>query len=127
MAAGGTAGFNTVKEADMNIYGIIVAIICFLCIGLFHPIVIKSEYFFSAKCWPVFLAAGMLLLIISAFMENIHIAIIFGLLGCSCLWSIIELKQQEQRVAKGWFPANPKRYDIRKECNRKSRITEDMQ
>lgn len=27
----------------------------------------------------------------------------------SCFWSILELIQQERRVQKGWFPANPKR------------------
>ena len=29
--------------------------------------------------------------------------------GASSLWSIGELFEQRQRVAKGWFPANPKR------------------
>ena len=29
--------------------------------------------------------------------------------GMSCLWSILELFEQEERVKKGWFPANPKR------------------
>ncbi|MFR2876643.1 DUF4491 family protein [Mediterraneibacter faecis] len=27
-----------------------------------------------------------------------------GVLGVSCFWSIKELKEQEKRVAKGWFP-----------------------
>ena len=27
-----------------------------------------------------------------------------GILGVSCFWSIKELKEQEKRVAKGWFP-----------------------
>ena len=27
-----------------------------------------------------------------------------GVAGMSCLWSILELKEQEKRVARGWFP-----------------------
>jgi len=29
----------------------------------------------------------------------------------SCLWSILELFEQEERVKKGWFPKNPKKKD----------------
>ena len=44
----------------MNFTGIIVGLATFLIIGVFHPIVIKAEYYFSKSCWPVFLAAGIL-------------------------------------------------------------------
>ncbi len=43
----------------MNVSGVIIAAACFLVIGIFHPIVIKAEYHFSAGCWPAFLAAGI--------------------------------------------------------------------
>lgn len=43
------------------------------------------------------------------FKESILISVLFGVFGCSALWSIRELFQQEARVGKGWFPANPKR------------------
>lgn len=42
----------------MSYQGIVIGIISFLAIGAFHPIVIKAEYCFTYKCWPVFLAAG---------------------------------------------------------------------
>ena len=42
----------------MNFKGIILGVITFLIIGLFHPIVIKSEYYFSKKSRYVFAAAG---------------------------------------------------------------------
>ena len=29
---------------------------------------------------------------------------LLGVLCVSCFWSIKELKEQEKRVAKGWFP-----------------------
>lgn len=93
----------------MNYEGILTAVICFVCIGLFHPIVIKAEYHFSSRCWPFFLVLGILFLVASLNVRQEIGAIIPGLLGCSCLWSIIELKEQEKRVERGWFPKNPRR------------------
>ena len=92
----------------MNINGILIAVITFLIIGIFHPIVIKCQYYFTDKIWPLFLAAGIILLFISVFTPNIFSSCILGVTGCSCLWSIFELKEQTQRVNKGWFPKNPK-------------------
>lgn len=93
----------------MNFSGILLACVTFLTIGIFHPIVIKCEYYFTEKVWPVFLVAGLICLIVSLFIDNLLIASIVGVVGCSCLWSIGELKEQTKRVEKGWFPANPKR------------------
>lgn len=93
----------------MSGYGIFVAAVCFICIGVFHPIVIKAEYYWSAKCWPVFLIAGILLLASSVFIKIEILSIGFGVIGCTCLWSIVELKQQQERVERGWFPKNPNR------------------
>lgn len=89
--------------------GIIIAVATFLIIGVFHPIVIKSEYYWGVKCWPVFAIAGVALLLISLFISNILIAAIVGVTGCSSLWSILEIFEQRERVRKGWFPMNPKR------------------
>lgn len=96
----------------MNVHGIVIAVICFLCIGIFHPIVIKAEYYFSAKCWPFFLLSGTLFLLLSASVPGIYASAAFGIIGCSCLWSILELREQEQRVKKGWFPQNPQRASV---------------
>lgn len=93
----------------MNIYGIVIAAACFLSIGIFHPIVVKAEYHFSAGCWPVFFVAGVLFLGLSTLTANIVLASVLGAFGCSCLWSILELKEQEKRVERGWFPKNPNR------------------
>ena len=87
----------------MNGYGIIVAVICFICIGIFHPIVIKAEYYLSARCWPIFLIVGVKIIAISLFVKTQIVSIILGIIGCSCLWSIVELKQQKKRVERGWF------------------------
>lgn len=91
--------------------GIIIAVATFLIIGLFHPIVIKSEYYWGVKCWPLFALVGGALLVWSLFIANTLLASIIGVTGCSALWSILEIFEQRNRVRKGWFPKNPKRKD----------------
>lgn len=93
----------------MNLTGIVIGLISFLSIGVFHPIVIKAEYHFSKSCWPVFLVAGVILMIISAMAPNVILSSALAVIGMSSWWSILELFEQEKRVQKGWFPANPKR------------------
>ena len=52
-----------------------------------------------------FSTLGQQLYIISYFgMQEILWSVSLGVLGVSCFWSIKELKEQEIRVAKGWFP-----------------------
>lgn len=99
----------------MNWQGVIIGAAAFLIIGIFHPIVIKGEYYFGKRIWPVFLAAGVLSILGSLFIENVLLAAAAGILGFSCLWSIQEIFEQEQRVRKGWFPANPNRPVDKKE------------
>ena len=65
----------------MNWSGILLAVITFLVIGIFHPIVIKCEYYFSDRCWPVFLVAGLLCLVVSLFIESLLIASVIA--GCT--------------------------------------------
>ena len=93
----------------MYFSGILIGVISFLSIGVFHPIVIKAEYYFSKSCWPVFLAAGIVLMILSAMVQNVVLSSALAVIGMSSWWSILELFEQEKRVQKGWFPANPNR------------------
>ena len=95
----------------MNFSGIIIGIFAFIITGIFHPIVVKCEYYFSAKIWPLFLVAGILCAIISLIVENQIVSGIFGILSFVLLWCIRELKEQTERVKKGWFPRNPNRKD----------------
>lgn len=83
----------------------------FLLIGFFHPIVIKSEYYFGIKCWPVFLLVGVIGCIGSLLVSNTYVSVILGVFGFSCFWSILELFEQQERVRKGWFPRNPNRHN----------------
>ena len=93
---------------ELKFEGILIGIASLLIIGLFHPIVIKCEYYFSQRVWPLFLIAGLLLLAAALFVQGLF-SILLALVGVACLWSIREIKEQAQRVAKGWFPKNPNR------------------
>jgi probable membrane protein len=91
------------------LHGIIVGLGAFMLIGIFHPIVIKTEYYFSKKAFPFFIVAGIVFLAMSVFIKNHILSSLLGIAGFSSFWSILELFEQEKRVEKGWFPVNPKR------------------
>lgn len=93
----------------LNWSGILIGLTSFIVIGVFHPVVIKCEYYFSDRVWPLFLAGGLAFCAASLFVERPLLSSILGVVGFSLLWSIRELKQQTNRVEKGWFPRNPKR------------------
>lgn len=93
----------------MNYEGIILGLCSFLCIGMFHPLVIKGEYYFGVGCWPVFLVIGIAGCAISLLVPNTYISVLLGVFSFSCFWSILELFEQRERVRKGWFPKNPMR------------------
>ncbi|MCQ2141639.1 MAG: DUF4491 family protein, partial [Bacteroidales bacterium] len=81
----------------------------FLLIGIFHPIVVKAEYHWGKRCWPLFAIAGAALCVAALLVKGMVISSIMGVAGFSCFWSIHELFLQEKRVKKGWFPVNPKK------------------
>lgn len=91
----------------MHYFGVIIGILAFLIIGVFHPIVIKTEYYFGKRVWPVFLVLGLIFIGASMLIVNQMVSVFLGVLGFSCLWSIHELIEQEERVNKGWFASNP--------------------
>lgn len=92
-----------------NLVGIIIGLSTFLIIGLFHPIVIKAEYYFGTKCWWAFALAGIMGVVLSIIITNAILSILIAVFAFSSFWSILELFQQKERVKKGWFPENPKR------------------
>ena len=86
-----------------------LGICTFLIIGVFHPIVIKTEYYFGTSSWWFFLALGVLGIIACLWVSDLFWSSLLGVFAFSCFWSIHEIFQQEKRVRKGWFPKNPKR------------------
>ena len=96
----------------MNYVGILTGLATFPIIGLFHPLVIKGEYYFGTRCWWAFLVTGILCAGLSLYVENVYLSIIFGVISFSSFWGILEVFDQRKRVLKGWFPKNPKRLRI---------------
>ena len=95
--------------SNYGLTGLLIGFSTFLIIGLFHPIVIKCEYYFGTKCWWWFLILGFAAVAGSILVENILLSAILGVFAFSSFWTILEIFEQKQRVEKGWFPKNPKR------------------
>ena len=94
---------------EYHLSGLVIGICTFLIIGIFHPIVVKAEYYWGTKCWWIFLLLGIGGVIASLCTENILVASLLGVFAFSSFWTIKEVFEQEDRVKKGWFPKNPKR------------------
>ncbi|MCM1429289.1 MAG: DUF4491 family protein [Clostridium sp.] len=97
----------------MNYEGLLIGAATFFIIGLFHPLVIKGEYYFGQKCKWAFLIAGILFLLATLIAKTTLCSSLLGVTAFSCFWSIKEIADQGERVRKGWFPANPKRKNSR--------------
>ena len=94
---------------DYNLSGLFIGICTFLIIGIFHPIVVKAEYYWGTKSWWIFLILGIVGLAASLLMDDIIMQSLLGVFSFSSFWTIKEVFEQEERVQKGWFPKNPKR------------------
>lgn len=93
----------------VNFIGPAIGLLTFLIIGLFHPLVIKGEYYFGVKCWWAFMVMGIVTLIAAFMVESVFWSTLLGVWSFSSFWSIKEIFEQRERVRKGWFPENPKR------------------
>lgn len=95
--------------SEYHLSGLFIGICTFLIIGLFHPIVIKAEYYWGTKSWWIFLLLGVLGVIGSLCTTDIILSSLLGVFAFSSFWTIKEVFDQQERVRKGWFPKNPKR------------------
>jgi hypothetical protein len=94
---------------ELHFTGIVVGVATFLIIRLFHPLVIKGEYYFGVGCWWVFALIGIASIVGSLLVENVIVSTLLAVFGASSIWSIGELFQQRRRVEKGWFPKREKK------------------
>jgi F0F1-type ATP synthase beta subunit len=92
-----------------NLTGIFIGLITFLIIGLFHPLVIKGEYYFGVKCWWAFLLLGIAGIVGALLIQEVILSISCGVTAFSAFWGIGELFEQRKRVEKGWFPKREKK------------------
>lgn len=95
----------------MHFEGLLIGAGALFVIGALHPVVIKAEYYFGTKPWPLFLAAGAAALCACVFIRQSVVSALLAVLGFSLFWGIHELFEQRERVRKGWFAQNPKRKD----------------
>ena len=65
----------------MYFTGIIIAICTFLTIGIWHPIVIKTEYYWGTRPWIIYLLIGLASLVAALFIENTIISAVVGVFG----------------------------------------------
>ena len=100
--------------SNFGLAGLFIGMATFLIIGLFHPLVIKGEYYFGEKIKWAFLAGGIIFLVASVMVSSLMLSAIFGVASFSSFWGIKEVAEQVERVRKGWFPANPKRIEKEK-------------
>ncbi len=89
---------------NYNILGLAIGAVTFLVIGLFHPLVIKGEYYFGVKCWWVFLLFGIASGVASIVCVDLFWQAVLAVVAFSCFWSIGEVFEQRKRVERGWFP-----------------------
>lgn len=94
---------------EYHLSGLAIGLATFLIIGLFHPIVIKAEYYFGVKCWWWFLIAGIIGIALSIATTSLTLSALAGVFAFSSFWSIGEIFEQRKRVERGWFPRNPRR------------------
>ncbi|MBQ7297998.1 MAG: DUF4491 family protein [Alistipes sp.] len=90
--------------ATYHLTGIAIGVATFLIIGLFHPLVIKGEYYFGTKCWWVFAVMGVAAIVGSLLVDELFLSTLLAVWGASSMWSIGEIFEQRKRVERGWFP-----------------------
>ena len=74
--------------------GIVIGISTFLIIGLFHPVVIKAEYYWGTRCWWIFLLLGIVGIIGSLYVNDLLISSLLGVFYFSSFWTIKEVFDQ---------------------------------
>ena len=91
---------------EWHLLGLTAGLATFIIIGLFHPVVIKCEYYFGVKCWWWFAILGVVMCVLSYCLDDVLISILCGVTGFSSFLTIKEIFDQRERVRKGWFPKN---------------------
>ena len=74
-----------------NLLGLIIGLCTFFIIGVFHPIVIKCEYYFGTRCWWWFLVLGLVCMALSVFVGNLFASALLGVTAFSAFWSILKI------------------------------------
>ena len=95
-----------------NLTGLIIGICTFLIIGLFHPVVIKAEYYWGTGCWGIFLVLGIVGTVAALWVTNVLWSSLLGVFAFSSFWTIKEIFvfwRYKPGVYPSPSPENPKR------------------
>lgn len=93
--------------SQYHLLGLAIGIATFLIIGLFHPVVVKVEYYWGTRPWWVFLLLGLGGITVSIILNDAFWSSLAGVFAFTSLWTIKELFEQRERVNKGWFARGP--------------------
>ena len=74
--------------AACRMEGIVIGVCTFLIIGLFHPVVVKAEYYWGTRCWWLFLLLGFAGIIGSIAVGDILLSSLLGVFSFSSFWTI---------------------------------------
>jgi len=92
----------------MNTLGLTAAVTALLSIWIGHVAVRKVESV-SHEIWIPIVASitlGLISEYCSLITGNLHLKIIFGIVGVTLLWDAFEFVRQQKRIIKGHAPAN---------------------
>lgn len=93
----------------LNFWGLAFAGMTFVAIGVGFLWVIKLEYFVGAHVARAVGALGIAVAMASAFLPGFAASAIAGMIAGTIFWGATELPDQQERVRKGMFRANPRR------------------
>ena len=93
----------------MNWLGPALGLITLLIIGLGFVWVIRGERYFGYLWWPYVMGFGILLVLLSLFMNGFWLPAVMGIVGASLVWGSTELKEQAVRAEIGWYPFRDKK------------------
>jgi hypothetical protein len=90
----------------MNTFGFLLGMATLLIIGLGFIWVIRGERYFGVLWWPFLMGLGLLLILVSLFIEQDWTSALTGVTGASLIWGSTEFRAQAIRAELGWYPFN---------------------
>jgi len=90
----------------MNYFGLLVGFATLFIIGLGFPLVIRGERIFGFLWWPYMMMIGIVLIIVSLWIQIDWFSVFIGVLGATFVWGSTELKEQAVRAEIGWYLFN---------------------
>mgnify|MGYP002743882338 CR=1 FL=1 len=88
--------------------GLIVGLVAFFVVGVFHPLVVFVEYRFGKQAWWVMVLLALICLAVSL-VSSEFLSLLLGIMAAGLLWGTLELFWQHKRACLGRAKRNPAR------------------